>query len=62
MTIGQLATNLNLIATMQGLMKCTVAEFDPTTYKGLRSGIGKTRKSSKHFNCKKECCFKQVTK
>lgn len=42
--------------TPHGLAKCTVEEFDPTTYKGLRSGIGKTRRSSKHFNCKKLCC------
>lgn len=52
----------NKMQTLQGVLRCTVAEFDPTTYKGLRSGIGKQRKSSKHFGCKKECCTKQVKK
>lgn len=42
--------------TIQGLAKCAVPEFDPLTYKGLRSGIGKERKSSKHYKCKKLCC------
>ena len=46
----------NRIQTMQGVLRCTVAEFDPTTYKGLRSGIGKERKSSKHYQCKDKCC------
>ncbi len=42
--------------TNNGLQKCTVPEFDPRTYKGLSSGIGKERRSSKHFQCKKPCC------
>jgi hypothetical protein len=48
--------------TLQGVIHCTVPEFDPNTYKGLRSGIGKERRSSKHFGCKKECCVKMVVK
>jgi len=51
----------NRMQTLQGVLRCTVAEFDPTTYKGLRSGIGKERKSSKHFNCKGNCCINPIT-
>jgi hypothetical protein len=48
----------NTIETIGGLMRCTVAEFKPQEYKGLRSGIGKERKSSKHFKCHNPCCSK----
>lgn len=50
----------NKMQTLQGVLRCTVPEFDPTTYKGLRSGIGKQRKSSSHFGCKDKCCVKPV--
>lgn len=52
----------NKMQTLQGVLSCRVAEFDPTTYKGLRSGIGKQRRSSKHFGCKDKCCVKPVVK
>jgi hypothetical protein len=48
---------MKTIDTIGGPMVCTPPEFDPKTYKGLRSGIGKDRKSSKHYHCKKACCL-----
>jgi hypothetical protein len=53
---------MKTIDTIAGLQRCTPPEFDPQTYKGLRSGIGKERKSSKHFKCHKPCCAKPVVK
>lgn len=32
------------ILTNRGLMRCTVAEFDPSKYKGLKQNLGKPRK------------------
>lgn len=49
----------NTIDTVGGLQRCTVPEFKPQDYKGLGSGIGKERKSSKHYKCTKLlCCSK----
>lgn len=36
------------IATNRGLMKCSLPEFEPSSYVGLKRGIGKTRRSSLH--------------
>lgn len=36
------------IATNRGLMKCSLPEFEPSSYVGLKRGIGKTRRSNKH--------------
>lgn len=51
---------MKLMLTIQGVMSCTVPEFKREEYKGLRSGLGKERRSSKHFGCKQQCCAKKV--
>lgn len=48
--------------TIQGVMYCSVPEFKREEYKGLRSGIGKERRSCKHFGCKDKCCAMGVHK
>lgn len=48
------------IDTVGGLQRCTVPEFKPQDYNGLRSGIGRERKSSKHYKCNKPCCKEVV--
>jgi len=53
---------MKLLQTIGGLVSCTVPEFKPQDYKGLRSGIGKERKSSKHYKCHKPCCKPVVKK
>jgi hypothetical protein len=55
---GQLATKYNLMVLPHAVraVSCGVPEFKPAEYKGLRSGIGKERRSSKHFGCKDKCC------
>jgi hypothetical protein len=58
--MGEGETTMKHIRTIYGLMSCTPPEFEPQTYKGLRSGIGKERKSSKHFKCTKACCTRNV--
>lgn len=52
----------NTIETVGGLQRCAVAEFKPQEYKGLRSSIGKERKSSKHHKCNQPCCIKTIVK
>lgn len=54
----KVAQALRFVDTIGGLMKCDVPEFKANEYTGLRSGIGKSRKSSKHFGCLKSCCEK----
>lgn len=56
MKFSEIATRYKLIRTVQGVMSCAVPEFDPSKYKGLRSGIGRERVSSKHYKCKEKCC------
>lgn len=55
-SVANACTRLKMIMTNNELQKCLVPEFDPKTYKGLSSGIGKERRSSKHFKCTKPCC------
>lgn len=49
---------MKTIDTVAGPMKVLVPEFKPQEYKGLRSGLGGERKSSKHYKCHKPCCLK----
>lgn len=37
---------IKFLATNRGLMRCTVAEFDVTKYKGLKQNCGRTPKQT----------------
>jgi hypothetical protein len=47
------------IATNRGLMKCNLPEFEPSSYVGLKRGIGKTRRSSLHHPANADLLKKQ---